>query len=301
MSLSKWVSMAERRGRERGKLTNDLNPDDPDFDLDQFIDEKSGSEEVPPAPGVSLKKPKRSTFKRDIIALTLLGVAAFLWYFDWNPMNAFGSSESNQLVTIVEGRPQAGDAISQGNTGTRTFPILDYMQAVQAMDFGSTPSESQIRALYNNGVPLEYIQKLDEVDFLDELNYSGVIALYANGVSQEYLDVLEELDYLDEVNYSGIVGLWANGVSSDYLRKLDEIDYLDEVNYSGIIGMYVNGVDEAYLEGLAKADYLDEVNYSGIIGLKANNVPIEFIQELRNRDLLDDMNYSQVISLYMNN
>lgn len=236
--------MSEQNDRYKNKIGNDLKSNDPDFDLDNYIDEQAGGDE---APGVSYRVKKKSTRKRDSVVIGVAAILVFLWYFNWNPLNAFGSSEASNIeffgssdqVTATQDQnlPSRLEATSSSSSSSASssssYPYIDFVKGVGELDFSSTPSASGIQAMYNNGVTLEYLQGLENLDILDDINYSGVIGLYANGVTLEYLNMLENLDYLDDLNYSSIIGLYANGVSTDYLQKLEDLDILDDTNYSG--------------------------------------------------------------------
>ena len=264
--------MAEHKDRYRKGISNDLEPNDPDFDRDKKIPHEFESEE---ASKVVYGIKKKDTVKRDswLIAITML--ILFLWYFDWNPINGIGKIGSS--VGGLFGNKDKAEVVQAGNPegvhdeAASGFAFLDYVDAVNELSFEEQPTTDDIKTLYNNGVPVSYMQALDDLDYLNELSATAIIALYANGVPTDYFNALDDLDYLGELSYSSIIALYANGVTTDYLKTLDDLDYLDEVSYSGIIGMYANGVT------------------------------IDYLKELDRRGLLEDMSYSDVISMYLSN
>ena len=256
--------------------------------------------------GTTLRMKKGdSTRKRDGIVVAVVLAMLLLWSFDWSPRNAadwassrlgafFGNSD--QVEQVVQGAGSGSAVTVDGET----YSFVQYLAAVQQMDFNDTPSTSQIQAMYSTGVSMEYLRGLESMGYLDEISYSGIIGLYSSGVSIEYLQGLSELNYLDEVSYSGVIGLYSNGVPISYLSELNRLNYLDEVSYSGIIGLYTSGVSTDYLVGLNRLNYLDEISYSGIIGMYTSGVPVDYLQTLNQVDYLDEISYSGIIALYSN-
>jgi len=247
------------RQRNKNRLTNDLDSGEEEKDFSDFYSDEVPKEKRKPS------DPEDIFSRRNTWVIGIFIVVAVLWRFDWSPMKAaygIGTSITNLFdseETQSVGQTSDSDAMN--------LTQLDYLDRVRQLDFGSTPSTSQITTLYNSGISVDYLEALDDVDYLDELNYSGVIALNSNGITSDYISGLENLDYLDEVNYSGVIGLYTSGVPISYIEHLENIDYLDEVNYSGIIGLYTSGVSEGFLQGLHQRDLLDDMNYSEIIRL----------------------------------
>ncbi|MEP0010462.1 MAG: hypothetical protein ABJF72_14790, partial [Balneola sp.] len=258
------------RQRNKNRLTNDLDSSEEEKDFSDFYSDEAPKEKRKPS------DPEDILSRRNTWVIGIFIVVAVLWHFDWSPMKAaYGIGTS---ITNLFENEETQSVGQTSNSDAMSLTQLDYLDRVRQLDFGSTPSTSQITTLYNSGVSIDYLEALDDVDYLDELNYSGVIALNSNGVTSEYISGLEDLDYLDEVNYSGVIGLYTSGVPINYIEHLENIDYLDEVNYSGIIGLYTSGVPESYLSTLDDVDYLNEVNYSGIIGLYTSGVSEGFLQ-----------------------
>ncbi len=247
------------RQRNKNRLTNDLDSGEEEKDFSDFYSDEVPKEKRKPS------DPEDILSRRNTWVIGIFIVVTVLWRFDWSPMKAaYGIGTSITNLFDSEETQSVGQT---SNSDAMNLTQLDYLDRVRQLDFGSTPSTSQITTLYNRGVSIDYLEALDDVDYLDELNYSGVIGIYTSGVPISYIEHLENIDYLEEVNYSGIIGLYTSGVPESYLSVLDDVDYLDEVNYSGIIGLYTSGVSEGFLQGLYQRDLLDDMNYSEIIRL----------------------------------
>ncbi|MEP1140206.1 MAG: hypothetical protein ABJH44_08260, partial [Balneola sp.] len=222
------------RQRNKNKLTNDLDSGSDEKDHDDFHNDEIPKENRKPS------DPEDIFSRRNSWVVGIFIVIAVLWHFDWSPMKAaYGIGTS---ITNLFESEETRTVTQSANGDVANLTQLDYLDRVGQLDFGNTPSTSQISTLYNSGVSIAYLEALDEMDYLSELSYSGVIALYNNGVTTAYIKGLEDIDYLDEVNYSGIIGLFSSGVPISYMQHLENVDYLDEVNYSGIIGLYTSGV-----------------------------------------------------------
>lgn len=81
--------MGSHKDRYKKGIPNDLDNNDPDFDLDDYIHENSIEEGDDIGPDVTYRVKKKSTSKRDRTVIAAVLAIIFLWYFDWNPGKAF--------------------------------------------------------------------------------------------------------------------------------------------------------------------------------------------------------------------
>ncbi|GAB5408612.1 MAG: hypothetical protein BalsKO_09770 [Balneolaceae bacterium] len=255
--------MANQRFRNSGK--------DPDFDLDEYIHEKSseGTQEEIYEEDIDYPKP---TARRNIVAILSFVVLAGVWIMTGGPASIFNVNSGNDGIEVQVGNPienvfQAPQTplppppppvSGQVSTG-----YLDYLQQVNEQ-FPNQFSGSAVQGMYNGGVPIDYLVILQDGGFLDDFSYSGIIGLFNGGVPVEYLEQMNNAGYLDDFSYSGIIGLYNGGVPTEYLDQMNSAGYLDDFSYSGVIGLFNGGVPISYLEQMNAAGYLDDFSYSGV-------------------------------------
>lgn len=291
--------MANQRFRNSGN--------DPNFDLDEYIYQKSSEENEELFPEKEIDYPK-PTAKRNLIAVLMFSAIAGFWLFSNGPANIsfFDNDGYNVNVEVPNIEipefesfiaPRPAPPATPVPTGDFSTAYLDYLQELNET-FPDQFSGSASQGMYNGGVPIEYLTDLNEAGYLDQFSYSAIIGLFNGGVPNEYLQQMDAAGYLDDFSYSAVIGLYNGGVSTQYLDEMQSAGYLDEFSYSAVIGLFNGGVTLNYLNSLNTAGFLETFSYSGIIGLYNSGVPVEFLKVLDDRNLLDDMSYSEVIQAY---
>jgi hypothetical protein len=282
-------------------------PNDPNFDLDEYIREKSEEEGELSFDAISEEPEDGSAFKNAIL-IFMVFTAAYLWYYDWSPSQAWASVFGGDNVEVfINPAPDVNINIPEINIpDIPPIPDLnfeggfaDYLVEINNAGLNDLFSNSGYQALYQTGVPIEYLEQLNDAGYLeDDFSYSAVIGLYNGNVPVEYLDGLSAINLLDDFSYSGIIGLYNSDVPTSYLNGMSEAGYLDEFSYSAIIGFYNSDVSITYLNELQANNLLEDFSYSGIIGLYNGDVPTDYIQDLKNADYLDSFSYSAIIGMY---
>jgi hypothetical protein len=197
------------------RFKNELrgNQDDPDFDLDSYIDEQANAIDAETFDQEYVEPP--TSTKRNIIALLLFAVIPAVWFLTSSPISFFNFDNGNQ-TTVSQGQnvvqaplpPAAPLPPRISTTEGVTSVYLDYLQAANEAGYTNQINPTGIRALYDSGVPLSYLEQMNQAGFLDDFSYSGIIGLYNGGVPMEYLTMMNEAGYLDDFSYSGIIGLY---------------------------------------------------------------------------------------------
>lgn len=261
------------------------NNGDGDFDLDEYILQQShdATSDFSNTPEESQKDDDSSQFKNAVLIFFVFS-AAFLWYNNWNPAqawNSFFGSENQEVPAEAPANdfsysftmpdipeinieipdieiPSIPDAAMDGQ-------FSDYLADIRDAGLQEVYSNSGLQALYQTGVPVDFLTQLHEEGFLEEYSYSAIIGFYHGGVTLEYLQQLRDSGYLEDFSYSAIIGMYNGEVTVDYLNQLSEGGFLDKYTYSAIIAFYNTGVTADYLEQLQNNDLLNDMSYSDII------------------------------------
>ncbi len=249
---------------------------DPDFDLDEYIREKS-QEDSQPSSNANFRNKKTSRIKDGLLFFAVF-IAAILWVNDWSVSQAWNR---------IFGENETTSAEVSGSAPSFTIP-----------DIPSIPEVPPVPDVNVNGSFVEYLAQIKNNDLQNHYSNSGWQALYQSEVSIDYLTELNEEGYLEAFSYSAIIGLYHGGVNLDYLNDLREMGYLDRFSYSAIIGLYNGGVEVEYLDELNTHNHLDEFSYSAIIALYNSDVTVDYLNQLRDNGLLEDMSYTDIIRSY---
>ena len=194
------------------RFKNDLKNNDPDFDLDSYIEEQShpASENLFEEAEIE----KQPSTKRNIIALALFVLLPAFWFFNSDPFSVFGddtntiTGSGQNMITPPPPPPIPSVDIPQFNTSGEAISssYLDYLREATDKGYTNYFSNTGIQALYNSGVPLSYLGEIEEGGFLDDFSYSAVIGLYSGGVPVAYLTQFQDAGILDTFSYSAIIG-----------------------------------------------------------------------------------------------
>ncbi|MAO63527.1 MAG: hypothetical protein CL666_00860 [Balneola sp.] len=247
---------------------------DPDFDLDEYIRQKSDPHTGSSRQSSVADEKENSQFKNAVL-IFMVFAAAFLWMNDWSISQAWNGVFGNEEVT--SSAPSFGVQVPEINIPDIPAPPLppatmssqegyvDYLASLNEAGYQDNFSSSQAIGLYNGGVTIEYLNRMNEAGYLDKFSYSAMIGLYNTGVTVEYLDALSEAGFLDDFSYSAIIGLYSTGVTIEYLNELSSRGYLENFSYSAIIALYNTDVTVEYLDQLNENGLLENMSYSDII------------------------------------
>lgn len=191
--------------------------DNQDFDLDDYLREKSGLESESDSNSVDEESTNRRKY-----GFWLIFVAIVFIYF-MNPLGQFErffGEGDNQLTEISvpeipapvvptqqsipvsnNSQEQAFEAFEQSGS------FLDYATALRSFDITDDLSVSNAQALFDRNIPLDYINVLEESDLFDDLSSAGIISIFDNNIPQNYLNELGASDLFDEMSAAGIIGL----------------------------------------------------------------------------------------------
>lgn len=299
--------MAKQGTSKRQNLHNDL---DPDFDLDDFIDERKNQSDV------GIESEEFNEERTDLIKNSLLVVAVittiFLWTFDWSPQNAYSyffggetpvlvfeeSGTSEPFPTVIE-EPRFPEFETSVETFTSTSAV-EYLTELRDKGLlaDGKLSTFDARELYESGVPISYLEALDETKFLDDFSFVDISEFYNSRVPIEYLQSLDQVGYLDQFSFVDITEFYENNVPIQYLNRLNDIGILNKLSFVDITEFYSNSVSIDYLRTLEANGYLNDFSFVDITEFYENGVTIDFLNQLKENGLLENLSFVEIVDLY---
>jgi len=93
-------------------------PNDPNFDLDEYIRQKSEEGDDFSFQPPEQEAPEGSTFKNALLIVSVF-MAAFLWYHDWSPAQAWNSVFGSNQQTVAVNIPDININIPEINIPSR--------------------------------------------------------------------------------------------------------------------------------------------------------------------------------------
>jgi hypothetical protein len=281
--------MAKKEQNKTRSFTNDLDrhPDaenDPDFDLDEYINQKSQNEEL------FVEEPAaedQSQFKNAIL-IFIVFAAAFLWFNNWSGSESwtfiFGGEDnttqvaeappsSDQLAVTVPNVPDVPDvpgvqAPPAPPSSSLDMSITEYLTALRDKGYlGDEVSSFTARQLYDGNVPISYLDQLQNAGYLEDLSFVYIINFYQNQIPLSYLESLQEAGVYDELSFVDITNFYQNDVSTDYLIKLNEAGYLEDLSFVYVTNFYQNGVTVEFLDQLQEQGLYEDLNFLDIADL----------------------------------
>lgn len=315
--------MSQQKNKNHS-LNNDL---DPEFDLDQYIDEQAG--ELPTNESPQEVTPFSYRAKNSLILVAAF-TAVFLWAFEWSPQNAYSYffGESTEMTPqpvqnqgAVASTSPGGFNISippinieipdidieipefqsttvSGNNPDLGMSFTDYMAKLNELGYMGDFGSSSLRSLYRNNVPVNVIDQYGQAGMIDDFGGSGISRLYNNQVPFEYVAGFKQSGIIDEFGSTSISRLYNNKVPLEYILQFDQVGLLDEFGSTSISRLYGNEVPVNYINEIAQAGLLDEFGSTSISRLYQNNVPLSFLRELDERGLLENMSSTSIVEAY---
>tara|TARA_R110000868_G_scaffold304437_16_gene565261 strand:- start:36818 stop:37720 length:903 start_codon:yes stop_codon:yes gene_type:complete len=295
--------MAKQGTSDKQSLRNDL---DPDFDLDEYIDDQAYF-------GQNNSKVTDREFKEersDLIKHSLLVVAVistiFLWSFDWSPRNAYNyffAGESPVFVFEEGGQASTQDfefSEAPEFNSQQSLSATDYL--VELRDKGllgeGKLSTFDARELYGSDVPISYLVLLNEANFLDNFSFVDITEFYENRVPIEYLESLNRAGYLDQLSFVDITEFYENNVPIQYLNRLNDIGILSKLSFVDITEFYSSQVSIDYLRALENNGFIETLSFVDITEFYENGVTIKFLNDLKSKGLIDELSFVDIVDLY---
>ena len=256
---------------------------DPDFDLDDYLEEKGQNEFT--EKDESVKEIRRRNIKNGVL-LTLIIVAFGVWdsnfkvLSDWRSFLGFSESETVNTEPIVVNIPPINIDIPEINipdidididpdfSGNEADlgPVLEYLQELQNQGLlDSKISAFEAREVHKAGVPINYLLELDQRGYLGELSFIEIGEFYKNEVPFEYLDQLKEQGFYERLSFIEVVEFYRNDVSFEYLEIMDQAGYLDELSFVHIAEYYKNGVTPEFLDELKESGLYNSLSFIDVV------------------------------------
>lgn len=300
--------MAKQGTSNKHSLRNDL---DPDFDLDEFLDDQAISGNASTQSDDKELKEERSDLIKNSLLVVAVITTIFLWTFDWSPRNAYSYFFEGDTPVFVfeegaqETIPEVPDAtqfpafesVAEAN---QSLSATDYL--IQLRDKGllgdGKLSAFDARQLHSSGVPVQYLEALNEATLLDEFSFVDISEFYDNRIPMEYLQSLDQAGYLDDLSFVDITEFYENNVPIQYLNQLNDIGILNELSFVDITEFYSSQVSIEYLSALEENDLIGELSFVDITEFYENGVTIEFLNNLKANGLMDELSFVDIVDLY---
>ena len=282
--------MTKKDHNKTRSFTNDLdrNSDydhDPDFDLDEYINQQSQKGQQIPLQEEA-KDPDRYLFKNAIL-IFIVFAAAFLWFNNWSSSEAwtfiFGGEEQSTEVTagapgveqleIEVPEPPAvptipGSEAPVASTADLDMSITEYLAVLQEKGYlGEEVSGFSARQLYDASVPVSYLDELQSAGFLEDLSFVYITNYYQNQIPLTYLESLQEAGVYEELSFVDVTNFYNNNVPTEYLVTLDEAGYLEELSFVYINAFYDAGVTIEFLDQLKEQGLYEDLSFLDIVDL----------------------------------
>lgn len=319
--------MTQRENSKNKRLNNDL---DPDFDLDQYMEDEakglgSAATEEKEFLGDDTSKIKNSFLLLGIFTL------AFLWYFNWSPREAYNyffppEVQTAQLDGFVVDVPPINiqfpegfgeginEAVEEGlaealaelerlqvspNTGTSLdMSFTDYMAEINDLGYLDDFGSSSLSSMYQNNVPVDYIAQFGQNGLLNDFGGSSITRFYTNNIPFTYIQSFDEAGLLNDLGSTSISQLYQNQVPFDYIMGFKTGGMMNDFGGTSITRLYQNDVPLSYIKGISDAGYLNNFGSTSISNLHSNNVPLSFLNKLNERGLLDNMSSRSIIDAF---
>lgn len=260
------------------KLNNPHRSSDPNFDLDDYLEEKGHQENTDERYN---EEPKTNNFLNRALLLIAL-VSAVAWSFnitkntDWASLFGFGSSDVTTEAPVVVNIPPINIDIPEieidipeiniGDNSADVGSVIEYLQELQNQGLLDTKiSAFEAREVYNSGVPISYLLQLDQRGLLEELSFVEISEFYNGGVPFEYLQTIKDRGYEDRLSFVEITEFYQNDVSFDYLDLMDEAGYFDELSFVEMTEYYQNGVTPEFLDELKESGIYNSLSFIDVV------------------------------------
>lgn len=262
-----------------------------DFDLDAYLEEQSDPDKISSnnenPPGQDKYRLKNSLL---IIGLILTSV---LWYYDWNPSNAWTSVFGNDEQAITTGQtgfapeingniprinippvpaiPRIPDFRSVDNPNPAVsldISMTEYLSTLKDLGFlDNQVSTFSARQLYDANIPVSYLEELNEAGYLGDLSFVHITNYYQNEITVTYLDQLNETGFYDKLSFVDITNYYQQNVPVEYLKSMDDAGYLVDLSFVHVTNYYQAGVTPAFLDELKETGLYEDLNFLDVIDL----------------------------------
>lgn len=273
---------------------------DPNFDLDNYLIEKS-NEEFDSETTDHQEEKKSSGFFRNASLVVAAVLASVLWYYDWSPSNVyaaiFGGPETNAVVLE-----------SAGGENILVLPPADASGEIVIVDGGNgenilvlppsveeTPiiiNSESIAALEQAAVEFatsEEIERLTEESIALALDAAFAALEGIQGVEGiEGLESLEALEGLEEL------GQLAEVAAIEALNNIDFSEIQIETGQTNISDF------DRYSRELSALN-INQFDGESIRSLHEAGIPVSFLSRLNQVGLLDRLDADEIIDLFEEN
>ncbi|MCG8373333.1 MAG: hypothetical protein MI700_07355 [Balneolales bacterium] len=263
---------------------------DSNFDLDQYIKEKSGEETFSPYNEPETKKSERSKWIRSTMVLAGALVIALLFLNERNLGSFFGANEEPTVTVIGPSGSELESTISE-----------EVSRALEEAELARTINEElQLQGLAERiNSELEAANIAQEIDeaFRDAglaINSNQNFAEELEALTESSVELALESALLALENFEALEGLSG-------LEALEALEQLENLDFSAAIDLRDFEPNSLSFDEYSREFSERNLNtFSGedIQQLYNADVPISFLSRLRDTGLLSDLNTDQITSLY---
>ena len=247
------------------------------FDLDQFLEDKANGQESTPEIEESTTQ-KSNFFKNTLIVLVaIFGIV--LWYYDWNPREAyagiFGSDTNDPVVSEV----------------TATFP------ETPAPPLPPQPTSDRIAQLERSAVEMaqsEELERLTEQSVALAMESAFRALESIENIDFSNLEGLEGLEGLEELEGLEGLGVFAEQAALQALQNIDFSQIQIETGTTNIANF------EQFSREVAEQS-IDQFSEEDLRSLHSAGIPASFLSQLNDVGLLDRLDANEIIDLFEDN
>ena len=270
-------------------LRNRSSKNNSEFNLDNYLEEKSTESYTTDAPDQREEK-KPSNLFRNASLIVFAALASVLWYYDWNPREAiagvFGGSEPEYV--ILE-NPSADGAVIviPPNSNSENLINLETQAAEAARAAEIALAEINSAEIINS----EEIERLTEQSIAIALD-AALAAL--EGLGNLDLEGLENLESLEALE--GLEGLenFEVTINEAALEALENIDFSNIQIQTGS----TNSPDFDQFSREMAALNINQFDNESIRNMHEAGIPISFLSKLDQAGLLDRLNADEIIQIF---
>lgn len=274
-------------------------PSSSDFDLDDYLEEKSNHTEAnqkPPA-----KENEGSSWFKNALMITGLSVVALLYFNDWNPYLVYGNVfgvEKYQNVVVVDPTPtDAKIIVIDGNDAGNTVAVTGVTNSSEL---------AEIAAELESLEELEGLQIITEDALASALESLEGLESLGNLEGLESLENLERLESLEALEALGNLDIAVDPVEIQNIQAVTEQAVMEAFRTLELLGSNLgeqssgnfNSDITGYSSELTELGLGDKFTDSSLRKLHQSEVPASFLKKLDDLGLLDNLSTDSIINAF---
>ncbi len=268
------------------------NNSDDQFDLDNYINEKSTGESENLHYDAPLDS-KSSRFKNTVLIIGLV-FFTILYFNDWSIKQVFGFNDYQEVTTTSQLSPN-GDILVTGNVDDATLAGLAKLQELQKL--GELEGLAKLGALQN----LQGLEALQELESLQDIesDLAGIENLeQPNDIRIFALETA--IEALKGIENSGAFGSEAQLGFQEALKELESLREIENTDFDQTVSDPTNLTSsfQEYSDELTELGISNIFEESDLQKLHQANVPSTFLKQLEELNLIEKLSTDSIIEAF---